>query len=111
MLEWLLDGRRLIAVAIILATLVGAWMFRYESFGALHRNRSTGVVCLLQHECWVTSIFDPLPATKPADDWRPVGSGVPSASSDESDKVSTAAPSTSSDPRPDPWAAFYPQPK
>jgi hypothetical protein len=34
MLEWILDGRRLIAVAIILATLVGAWMFRYERFGA-----------------------------------------------------------------------------
>src|SRR5216684_9132352 len=28
--EWLSDGRRLIAIAIVLATPVGVWLFRYE---------------------------------------------------------------------------------
>jgi hypothetical protein len=27
---WFSDGRRLLTIAIVFATLVGAWMFRYE---------------------------------------------------------------------------------
>jgi hypothetical protein len=52
-IEWFsADGRRLIAVAIIFATLLGAWMFRYEANGVFHRNRFTGAICELRHECW-----------------------------------------------------------
>jgi hypothetical protein len=55
-LEWLSDGRRLLAVAIILATLIGAWMFRYETYGiGVHRNRFTGAVCFKSEECWFSS--------------------------------------------------------
>jgi hypothetical protein len=54
MLEWFSDGRRLIAIAIALATLIVAWMFRYETFGPnAHRNRFTGAICLLSEECWI----------------------------------------------------------
>jgi hypothetical protein len=54
-MNWLSDGRRLLAVAIIFATLIAAWMFRYETLGqngVTHRNRLTGVVCLVRDECW-----------------------------------------------------------
>jgi hypothetical protein len=55
-LEWLCDGRRLLAVAIILATLIGAWMFRYETYGiGVHRNRFTGAVYFTSEECWFSS--------------------------------------------------------
>lgn len=53
MLEWLSDGRRLIAVAIIFATLVAACFFRFETVGSgYHRNRLTGAVCNITVECW-----------------------------------------------------------
>jgi hypothetical protein len=41
-----MDSRHLLAIAIIFATLVGAWKFRYESImgGGVHRNRFTGAV-------------------------------------------------------------------
>ena len=57
MIEWLSeDGRRLIAIAIILAVLVGVWMFRYETLDPYaHRNRITGAVCSTIHECWLNS--------------------------------------------------------
>jgi hypothetical protein len=46
----------LLAVAIILATLIGAWMFRYETYGiGVHRNRFTGAVCFKSEECWFSS--------------------------------------------------------
>ena len=57
MREWLSDGHRLIALAIVLATLVGAWMFRYELLPGespvAHRNRFTGAICLINQECWI----------------------------------------------------------
>lgn len=41
-------------IAIVLATLVGAWMFRYEPIDrAVHRNRFTGVECFHDEECWI----------------------------------------------------------
>jgi hypothetical protein len=54
---WLLEGSRLLAIAIIFATLVGAWMFRYENVGvnnSYHRNRLTGAICAVVDECWFT---------------------------------------------------------
>jgi hypothetical protein len=60
-----MDGRHLLAiaiaflaVAIIFATLVGAWMFRYEPVGSglvTHRNRFTGAVCRIEEDCWFRS--------------------------------------------------------
>jgi len=53
-----MDSQKLLAVSIIIATLVIAWMFRYETITnntlpfAMHRNRFTGAVCLTIHECW-----------------------------------------------------------
>jgi hypothetical protein len=58
----------LLAVAILLAGLLGAWEFRYsEEFhefgraGILHRNRITGVACRSSEECWFESdlVFRP----------------------------------------------------
>jgi hypothetical protein len=57
-LDWkrlreLLVENRLI-VAIVLAVIVGAWMFRFESVGPwLHRNRITGSICYVTQECWI----------------------------------------------------------
>jgi hypothetical protein len=44
---------------IALATLIGAWMFRFENVheGKLHRNRITGAICMVQQECWLHSLF------------------------------------------------------
>ena len=52
-----IDSRVILAGAIIFATLMGAWMFRYESFnmGSAHRNRFTGAVCDVSEECWFSS--------------------------------------------------------
>jgi len=53
-----IDSRLALAAAIVFATLVGAWMFRYEVYGGsynAHRNRFTGVVCLSSEECWFSS--------------------------------------------------------
>jgi hypothetical protein len=50
------DGTQLLAIAIIFATLVGAWMFRYENVNIVnHRNRFTGVECGHWQECWFVS--------------------------------------------------------
>jgi len=39
-----MDSRIVLAGAIVFATIVGAWMFRYETIGeGGHRNRFTGV--------------------------------------------------------------------
>jgi hypothetical protein len=89
----------LLAIVTAFATLVGAWMFRYENFanGSFHRNRLTGAVCHSYAECWSGNILVPAP--------------VPSAASsnhvpDEWDKLpdapSSAAPHPSSSP-PDDW--------
>jgi hypothetical protein len=55
-----MDSRHLLAIAIIFATLVGAWMFRYEILppGGLHRNRFTGAVCRPEEECWFRNYWD-----------------------------------------------------
>jgi hypothetical protein len=58
MFEWCSDGRRLLAAAILLATLLGAWMFRYEHlYGTEHQNRFTGVICSISEECWFSGIY------------------------------------------------------
>ena len=63
--ELAMDSRHLLAIAIIFlaiaiifATLIGAWMFRYESVGSglvTHRNRFTGAVCRIEEDCWFRS--------------------------------------------------------
>ena len=54
------DGRRLLALAIFLTTLIGAWMFRYETTDpGYHRNRFTGVECYNWQECWLASSTRP----------------------------------------------------
>jgi hypothetical protein len=60
MRDWLNDGRRLLALAIIFGVIVGAWMFRYETLppGAMHRNRLTGNVCHISQSCWFCNGFD-----------------------------------------------------
>jgi hypothetical protein len=46
-------GHKLVAGAIIFATLMGAWLFRFETVGQQsHRNRFTGVLCHITTECW-----------------------------------------------------------
>jgi hypothetical protein len=72
-----IKGWRPVAVAIIFATLVGGWMFRYEPvYRTLHQNRFTGAVCHISEECWFESIFSvsrtATPAPAPIDDWVPV---------------------------------------
>jgi hypothetical protein len=51
----MLDGRIVLAAAIVFAVLVGAWMFRYEpnamGSSVFHRNRITGAVCTVSKEC------------------------------------------------------------
>jgi hypothetical protein len=49
-------------VALVLISLFTGWTFRYEEgyqeygrAGKMHRNRITGVVCLLTDECWFES--------------------------------------------------------
>jgi hypothetical protein len=51
---WWQDGRKVLAAAIVAATLLAAWMFRYEPVldGTFHRNRFTGATCVFQEECW-----------------------------------------------------------
>jgi hypothetical protein len=44
-----------VLLALLLAVIVGIWMFRFETFGYLglmHRNRVTGAVCAIDRECW-----------------------------------------------------------
>lgn len=52
-----MKGWQPVTVAIVLATLIGGWMFRYESGrnGAIHTNRFTGAVCQSHESCWFTS--------------------------------------------------------
>lgn len=47
-----MDSRIILAGAIVFATLVGAWMFRYEEHGFGHRNKITGAICAVREECW-----------------------------------------------------------
>jgi hypothetical protein len=50
---WLMDGRRTLAIAILLVALLGAWMFRYEYLGnGMHKNRFTGATCHFSQSCW-----------------------------------------------------------
>lgn len=54
MREWLSDGQRLIALAILVAAILFAWMNRYETLpgGIFHRNRLTNAMCYGVDECW-----------------------------------------------------------
>jgi hypothetical protein len=46
-----IDSRLVLAGAIVLATIVGAWMFRWEHLGSgTLRNRFTGNVCYRSQE-------------------------------------------------------------
>jgi hypothetical protein len=49
-----IDGRVILAAAIVHATLLAAWMFRYETIGGTyeHRNRFTGATCAVDKDCW-----------------------------------------------------------
>jgi hypothetical protein len=60
MLKWISEESRLLPIAIIFATLVGACMFRYEPYSnggrlQMHPNRIRGAVCLTFEECWLSS--------------------------------------------------------
>jgi hypothetical protein len=51
-----MDSRLILALAIVFATLVAAWMFRYECMGPYchtHRNRLTGAECSSSEGCWL----------------------------------------------------------
>jgi hypothetical protein len=59
MREWFSDGKRALATAMVIAVVVGAWMFRYEILSpGMHRNRLTGNVCSIHQSCWLCSGFD-----------------------------------------------------
>lgn len=50
---------RALAAVILVAAVVGAWMFRFETFNViLHRNRVTGAICHISQECWFKSWQD-----------------------------------------------------
>jgi hypothetical protein len=55
--NWFKDGRRLLAMAMVL---VFAWMFRYEvsPTGGFHKNRWTGAVCHWTQSCWLSRESD-----------------------------------------------------
>lgn len=63
-MRWHEDGRKVLAAAIIFATLVGAWMMRYEHLGpGVQKNRLTGAMCHPTQSCWFESseFFRPVP--------------------------------------------------
>jgi hypothetical protein len=50
-----IDSRLILAAAIVFATLVSAWMLRYECIGpycVTHKNRITGAECPANENCW-----------------------------------------------------------
>jgi hypothetical protein len=48
-----IDSRLILAAAIVFATSVGVWMFRYEGVSEVsHRNRITGAYCYINENCW-----------------------------------------------------------
>jgi len=59
---WLQDGRKALAAAIfslaaaiVFATIIFAWMNRFETVDfSAHRNRITGAYCPIAVECWRT---------------------------------------------------------
>ena len=56
MFGWMADGNKVLAAAILVATVLMALMFRYENWGNdKHRNRFTGTVCSVVNECWFSS--------------------------------------------------------
>jgi hypothetical protein len=56
MFTWMADGSKVLAAAILVATVLMALMFRYETWGNdKHRNRFTGTVCSIANECWFSS--------------------------------------------------------
>ena len=53
--------RCVLAVAVGCTFVITAWLFRFETldgYGNRHRNRLTGVTCLLMEECWFHSVAD-----------------------------------------------------
>jgi hypothetical protein len=53
-----LDGRKALALAIVFASLLAAWLVRFENLGSgMHLNRVTGEVCHVSEECWFSSRF------------------------------------------------------
>jgi hypothetical protein len=55
--DWLSDGRRAMAAAVVFGVLVAAWMLRYETLphGIYHKNRLTGAICHIRSSCWFSS--------------------------------------------------------
>jgi hypothetical protein len=54
MLKWFSEGSRLLAIAMVFATLVGAWMFRYEPIACLRRPSfplPTTIAIMEDHAC------------------------------------------------------------
>ena len=56
--DWLKDGKRLLTITIVFAVLLAVWMLRYETLSIRgttveHRNRITGSICRIEHECWI----------------------------------------------------------
>lgn len=50
------DGRKWLALAIVFAVVVAAWMFRYEQINSsTHKNRLTGAVCRVWESCWLSN--------------------------------------------------------
>lgn len=48
-----MNGPRVLALAILFAVVVGAWMFAFETLNPHeHRNRFTGMVCQISENCW-----------------------------------------------------------
>jgi hypothetical protein len=54
------SGEHSLAWAIIFATLIVAWMFRFETYDPVrHQNRFTGAICLQWQECWIPGNYPP----------------------------------------------------
>lgn len=55
-MEWMNDGRKVLAAAIVFGVVVLAWLFRYEQLNTFyHKNRLTGAICRSENSCWLTS--------------------------------------------------------
>lgn len=53
MFDGVQGGLKALAAAIVLAIIIFAWMFRFETIDfSAHRNRITGAYCPIAVECW-----------------------------------------------------------
>jgi hypothetical protein len=52
-----MSNKIILVGTFLIVTLLGGWMFRYQTdrYGLTHRNRLTGAVCFVAHECWFHS--------------------------------------------------------